>query len=141
MFFSTHLFYLLPTLSQCAINVSGVSFNSYDVFATFDPTSTGSITYNCSSAVPVPTSITIDLTQGNASTYNPRQLTNGQDALSYNLYLDASGQSIWGNGTAGNQHYISSALSSTVYIYGIIPARQNAKVGTYTDAITATINF
>ncbi len=141
IFFCTNLLNLSPVLSQCTISVSSVNFYTYNVFSNFPNSSTGIINYNCSAVSPVPTSISIDLTPGNAATYHPRQLSNGYDVLNYNLYLDAAGQSIWGNGTTGSQHYISSALSKTIYIYGIIPARQNAKIGTYTDAITATINF
>ncbi|WP_071190297.1 spore coat U domain-containing protein [Trichormus sp. NMC-1] len=129
-----------PALCQCSINVSSVNFGAYDVFNNISTTSTGSINYDCSSASPVPTSITIDLSKGNSSSYNPRQLKSIDDSLNYNLYLDAAGQFIWGDGT-NSQNYINSALTGTVTIYGIIPARQNAKVGTYTDSITTTINF
>ncbi|MBK1986617.1 spore coat protein U domain-containing protein [Sphaerospermopsis aphanizomenoides BCCUSP55] len=117
-----------------------MDFGAYDVFNNISTTSTGSINYDCSSASPPPTSITIDLSQGNAASYNPRQLRSINDSLNYNLYLDAAGQNIWGDGTS-NQHYTSSNLTGTVTIYGIIPARQNVKVGNYTDSITTTINF
>jgi len=50
-----------------------------------------------------------------------------------------------GDGTGGSTRYspVFSPLSSpvTVTIYGRIPARQNVRVGSYTDSITATINF
>jgi spore coat protein U-like protein len=136
----TSIIFSSPVLSQCSINVTNVNFGSYDVFNTTSTTSTGSITYDCSLANPSPTSITIDLSQGNSSAYNSRQLRSVNDSLNYNLYLDAAGNSIWGDGT-NSQNYINSALTGTVTIYGIIPARQNAKVGTYTDSITTTINF
>ncbi|MEH2244839.1 Csu type fimbrial protein [Nostoc sp.] len=131
---------VLPALSECNVTISSVNFGSYDVFDGSNETSTGSIFYNCSSATPVPTSITIDLSQGNGLSYTPRKLTFGSNYLNYNLYLDAAGSQIWGDGT-NSDHYISSTLTDTVTIYGIIPARQNAKVGNYTDSITATVNF
>ena len=91
--------------------------------------------------MPTPTSITIQLNQGNASSYNPRQLRSGPDSLNYNLYLDAAGQFIWGDTTGGTSAYTSTVLNGNVTIYGRIPARQNVKVGTYTDTIVVTINF
>jgi spore coat protein U-like protein len=32
-------------------------------------------------------------------------------------------------------------ISVTITIFGSIPARQNASVGSYTDSVTVTINF
>jgi spore coat protein U-like protein len=64
-------------------------------------------------------SISIALNRGGSATFTPRRMIKGADTLNYNLYLDASGSTI----------------------FGTMPARQNAKVGSYTDAITATINF
>jgi spore coat protein U-like protein len=129
-----------PALSQCSVSVVSVKFGVYDVFNNIPTTSTGSITYDCSSANPLPSSITIELSSGNSSSYNPRKLQSINDSLNYNLYLDAAGQSIWGNGI-NSQQYISSHLTGTATIYGIIPARQNVSVGTYIDSMTATINF
>ncbi|MBD2359303.1 spore coat protein U domain-containing protein [Tolypothrix sp. FACHB-123] len=129
-----------PALCQCSFSSTSVIFGSYDVFSNTSTTSTGTITYDCSLASPTPTLITIDLSTGNSAAYNARELRSINDAINYNLYLDAGGQFIWGNGT-NSQHYTSSNLSGTVTIYGIIPARQNVKVGNYTDSITATLNF
>ncbi|MEH1928177.1 Csu type fimbrial protein [Nostoc sp.] len=130
----------LPALCQCTVNVNSVNFGSYDVFNNSPTTTTGTINYDCSMASPSPTSITIDLSKGNAPSYTPRQLKNGTNVLNYNLYLDASGGSIWGD-NINSLHYMSSNLKDTVTIYGIIPARQNVRIGTYIDSITATVNF
>ena len=131
----------LPALSQCTISATGVAFGNYDVFSSSSVDINGSVTYNCASA----TAITIDLSQGNAASYTiPRQLKDGSNSLNYNLYLDAGRTQIWGNGIGGiTDHYInSSATTGTETIYGRIPPLQtNAKVGSYTDSITATINF
>ncbi len=142
IFFSSNLFNILPALSQCAISVTGVKFGSYSGLKTTAVTSTGSINYDCSGVIPVPKSITINLSRGNAPTYKPRQLRNGNDLLNYNLYLDPSGQFVWGDGTTNSQNYVSPSLKNTVPIYGIVPAGQKAKmVGEYTDPITVTVGF
>jgi spore coat protein U-like protein len=130
-------------ISSCSfVSTVGVNFGAYDVFNTSPTDSTGSITYSCTSLLGT---ITINLSKGSAPTYFPRQMRNGTDTLNYNLYLDAARVSVWGDGTGGTSRYgpVSPPLLSrvTVTIYGRIPARQNVRVGSYTDTITVTINF
>jgi spore coat protein U-like protein len=139
--FSSSLIPVDPALSQCAISVSSVNFGAYDIFSNIPKDITGSITYNCTGVNPTPTSVAIDLSQGNASNYNQRQLRNGTDSINYNLYLDAAGQIIWGNASSGTSRYTSSVLNGNVTIYGRIPARQKVTAGTYSDTITVTIEF
>ena len=85
------------------------------------------------------------LNKGGSSTFNPRRMTKGSEPVNYNLYLDASKSTIWGDGT-GNTSFYSNPRTPvnqnvTVTIFGSIPARQNASVGSYTDSISVTINF
>ena len=67
------------------------------------------------------------------------------EALTYNLYLDASRTTIWGDGTGGTQAYSDPSAkknqSVTVTIYGRIPAGQDVSAVSYSNTITATINF
>lgn len=137
---------LLPLSAQaitCTISTVGVVFGSYDVFATTPLDSTGSVTYTCSNVLGA--TITIDLSRGNASTFQPRQLRKGSTSLNYNLYRDAGTSQIWGDGTGGSVRYgpVTPAENSatTVTIFGRIPARQDVSIGSYSDTITATINF
>jgi spore coat protein U-like protein len=130
-------------VGSCAFNSAvGVSFGAYNVFDPSPIDSTGSITYTCVSLL---APITIDLSKGVGSGYSPRRMHKGGDNLSYNLYLDASRVTVWGNGTGGSSRYgpVTPPLGSpvTVTIYGRMPARQNVRAGSYTDTITATINF
>jgi spore coat protein U-like protein len=133
-----------PAIGSCSFNsVSGVNFGAYDVFNNSHTDSTGSITYTCASLL---TPITIDLSKGNASSYATRQMRQGDSfTLNYNLFLDANRTTIWGDSTGGSSRYgpIMPPLLTqvTVTVYGRIPARQNVRVGSYTDTITATINF
>jgi len=124
-------------------SVTGVNFGAYDVFNNSHTDSTGSITYRCN--LLQLSQITIDLSKGSAPTYVPRQMRQGTDTLDYNLYLDASRASIWGDGTGGSSRYGPQlpllGIPVTVTIYGRVPARQNARVGSFTDTITVTINF
>ena len=80
--------------------IAGMSFGAYDVYdGNLD--SAGSIAYQCTGVVPGDT-VTIELTIGGAPSYLPRQLQSGTNRLNYNIYLDASRITIWGNGTGGS---------------------------------------
>ncbi len=131
----------MPALASCTISTTSVSFGSYNVFATSPTDSTGSVSYNCFLSLG---NITIFLNKGSASSFNPRRMLRGSEALNYNLYRDAARTTIWGDGTGGTQVFTATIVvsgSATVTIYGRIPAGQDVSVGSYTDSITATINF
>jgi spore coat protein U-like protein len=139
---------MLPTdltaqVLTCSISTTGVSFGTYDVFATAPLDSTGSVTYNCLKILNA--SITITLDKGGASTFNPRRMLKGGEALDYNLYRDAARTTIWGDGTGGSQVYTDPSPPNnqnvTVTIYARIFAQQDVSAGAYTNTITATINF
>ena len=132
----------LPALgASCTISTTGVSFGTYDVFASSPLDSTGSVTYKCTGNA----SITVTLDKGGAATFNPRQMLKVAEALNYTLYLDAARTTIWGDGTGGTQvHSNANAPNNqnvTVTIYGRVPASQDVSAGSYSNTITATINF
>ena len=82
---------------------------------------------------------------GGAPTFNPRRMLKGAEALTYNLYRDAARTTIWGDGTGGTQIYsvivTPPARPVDVPIYGRIPSGQDVTAGTYSNTITATIQF
>ncbi|HJX10467.1 MAG TPA: spore coat U domain-containing protein [Candidatus Binatia bacterium] len=128
-------------MAACTISTTPVSFGTYNVFSSTPLDSTGSVTFNCDNRA----NITITLNKGGATTFNPRRMLKGSEALNYNLYRDAAGTSIWGDGTGGTQVYSDPRTprnqNVTVTVFGRIPATQDVSVGTYTNTVTATINF
>jgi spore coat protein U-like protein len=59
----------------------------------------------------------------------------------YNLYVDATLITVWGDGT-GQSATVSDTQSAANYtVYGRIPAGQNAYVGVYSDTIVITVTF
>jgi len=132
---------LRPAYAACSISATAVSFGSYNVFASTPLDSTGSVTYQCT---PLGLTITITLDRGSASSFNPRRMLRGGQALTYNLYLDPARVLIWGDGTGGTQTYsalIGLPLNVVVPVYGRIPPGQDVAVGAYADTITVTILF
>ena len=128
-------------MAACTISTTPVSFGTYNVFSSTPLDSTGSVTFNCDNRA----NITITLNNGGATTFNPRRMLKGSEALNYNLYRDAARTSIWGDGTGGTQVYSDPRTprnqNVTLTVYGRIPAGQDVSVGTYTNTVTATINF
>ena len=127
---------------SCVISVTDVDFGAYDVFAAAPVQSTGTIAYRCGNRVK---DVTITISRGQSATYTPRVMFRGGDSLFYNLYMDAARTAVWGDGTSGTGVYsVDNARNNReviVTIYGNIPPLQDVTAGTYTDDVTATINF
>jgi spore coat protein U-like protein len=129
-----------PAAAQCSLSSTGVSFGTYDVLAPGALSSTGSITWSC----PPNRVIEIHLGTGGAGTFLPRRMANGAEHLSYNLYLDAAGTQIWGDGTGGTSIFTidtgqGGGRTRTITIYGRIPPQQDVTVGVYTDTVVVTL--
>lgn len=124
--------------TSCTISTTPVSFGSYNVFNTVATASTGSVTYWCSFAW----TVSIYLGKGTAGSNSPRQMASGANRLNYNLYLDAAHTRVWGD-PAPNSHTANFVWRSgeTVTVYGLIPALQDVATGSYSDSVTATVNF
>jgi spore coat protein U-like protein len=123
--------------AACTITVTSVAFGVYDVFAVADKLSTGTVDIRCTPK----TTFTVTLSKGSGATFAARNMTSGANLLPYNLYKDASRVTIWGDGTAGTGTNGANDNRATYTIYGRIPARQNAAVGSYSDTIIASVIF
>ena len=128
--------------TSCTISANSVSFGNYNVFSGTALDSTGTITYRCNSAA---ANITIALSKGASSTFNPRVMTKASESLGYNLFLNAARTTIWGDGTSGTSVYTRANPPNNnnvnVTIYGRVPADQDVSAGSFGDTISATINF
>lgn len=140
---ASHLTLLLaaaacPIAAQagCAINAVGLNFGTYSIFDVQDTSITTDIAVTCDTD----TSYQIGLSAG-MGTFASRTLVNGAHLLSYNLFVDPAHLTIWGDGSPGTATVSGSGTSLDFTVYGRIPARQNAFVGSYSDTITVTITF
>jgi spore coat protein U-like protein len=127
---------------SCTISSTSVNFGNYNVFNGTALDSTGTITYRCNAAA---ANITVTLSKGASSTYNPRVMTKGAETLQYNLYTNAARTTIWGDGTGGTSVYTRANPPNNsnvnVTIYGRVPAGQDVSAGSFADTISATVNF
>ena len=126
----------------CTISATSVNFGTYNVFNGSNVDSTGTITYRCNGSAH---NVTVGLTQGASATFSLREMQKGSEVLTYNLFLDASRTTIWGDGTSGTSMYqIANPPNNTnvnLTVYGRVAAGQDVSAGTFSDTITAVINF
>lgn len=119
---------------------SPVNFGTYNVFATLpNNNGIGSLRISCSGGGG-PFKVTLSTGQGNS--YVSRVMKSGANPLNYNLYTSAARNVVWGdgNGVTGVMTAARNA-TTTLSVFGQISAGQDAAVGTYTDSITAIVNF
>lgn len=125
--------------ANCTVTSNTLGFGNYSVFNNTPVSSTGTIDVKCS---PGNTNYTIALNNGLYGTIANRKMrnSNSNDELSYNLYIDATYSTLWGDGVGGGVT-ISGSNPSRFTVYGRIPPLQDVGIGSYADSVTVTVNF
>jgi spore coat protein U-like protein len=125
-----------------------VAFGNYNPTSSLSTDATGTITVTCGAiALGANISYEIRLSKGNSTSFSPRQLKNGSNALSYNLYTNTARSLIWGDTTGGtvsvSDGYILAIISNAINytVYGRIPASQNVAAGLYSDTIVVSVIY
>ncbi len=129
---------------NCGVTTTPVSFVNYDVFSPSPADSTGMVLVNCSSPDQHPLTVTISINSGGSGMFNPRQMraATGTDRLNYYLFTDAARTAIWGDGTGGTSTVSNMVTRNTPWtatIFGMVPPRQNVRVGNYSDTLLVTV--
>ena len=128
--------------ATCSISTTAVAFGTYDVFSVTSADTTGTISFSCNGNA---RNIVITLSKGASTTFNPRAMAGPSDTLDYNLYSDAARSTIWGDGTGSTSTYTNASPPNNstivVTIFARAAAGQDVRAGTYTDTVTAIINF
>lgn len=132
-----------PRASFCTIETRPLSFGTYDPLDDAALDAVGQIIYVCGSGNPngerAVKNIRIEMSRGASSAYSVRQMLGpGFAGLDYNIYLDATHRTIWGDGTSGTEYYFDAkppkGTPVIVSAFGRIPARQQVEAGQYADA-------
>jgi spore coat protein U-like protein len=133
--------------ATCEVSTSGVSFGFYDVFGSVDNDATGNISVACT-GLTESTTVAYDIVvSAGSGSYALRSMASGSHHLNYNLYTDSNRVTVWADGGVGSGKITdgySLGLTEVIRnypIYGRIPARQNAFVGSYSDTPIVTINY
>jgi hypothetical protein len=90
--------------------------------------------------------IRIEMDQGFGNSYLPRSMVGaGFEVLGYNIYLDATHRTVWGDGAGSTEVYLDLAppqgTTVTVLAYGRIFRGQDVRAGPYTDTVGVRIQF
>jgi spore coat protein U-like protein len=133
--------------ANCTISTTPAAFGAYDpIFAnaTAALDATGGVVVACTKGA----STDVRLGQGanaaaGSTTAVPlRQMASGTERLAYFLYSDAGRTTVWGDTLATSRAFTGTgATTSTLTVYGRIPAGQNVAAGAYADTVVATITF
>ena len=136
---------------SCTIETRPLSFGAYDPLAGTVLDAVGAIIYVCGSGNPGeettgPKNIRIEMARGSSNSYSDRTMLGPSfDPLHYNIYLDATRQTIWGDGTNGTEYYFDAHPPNktpvTVPAYGRIRALQDVEAGQYADVLPVRILF
>jgi spore coat protein U domain-containing protein, fimbrial subunit CupE1/2/3/6 len=144
--------------TNCSVATSAVAFGTYDPITVNAPPASGGVDLNATGSITVTcvkgTAPTIGLDLGAHASGSTRQMLSGAaNFLTYELYQPPNnaagtacafpGTTVWG--TAGvNLFSPSAAPSKAARIYnicGTVAAGQNPAIGTYADAVVATVTF
>jgi len=137
----------LCALCTCSVSTTNVAFGAYDPTSPSADDVTGNITINCAGLAILSGSIDIALSPGVSGAALARQLRQGSNQLSYNLYTDNARTIVWGDGTGGTSKVTNSvplgvlSFSTSTPVYGRIPARQWVAAGAYSDSVVITITY
>lgn len=137
--------------ATCDISTTSVAFGNYDPTLSSASNSTGTVTLTCvKGSLPV---VSLDLGSNPVGTVRHMKGT-GTDVLSYELFQPANNAVgtncagtetvVWGDGTNGSQFSATAAadtLGRSYNICGRIPAGQNVGADSYSDTVTAKVDF
>lgn len=133
---------------RCNVTATGFSFGGYDPLSPIPASTTGSIGVTCNVKAKnkeAPVSVEISVSPGQSGSFGQRYMTSASGAmLYYNLYMDAGGGSVWGDGSGGSGNQVVNVTKESPYnarVYGRIPALQNVPPGSYSDLITVSIFY
>jgi spore coat protein U-like protein len=135
-------------VSSCTIATTGISFGNYDPVVANSTTpldANGSVTVACTAGA----ATTIGMGQGanqdptSTAAVPVRRMLSGANHVRYDLFQDSTRATPWGDvGTTSAMTYASVSFAPVSFpIYGRMPSGQDVQTGSYTDTVTATIQF
>lgn len=124
----------------CLITANDLDFGNYSAVTLLATDATSTIGVNCSSGSVF--EVALD-TGVNGGDYTGRLMTNGVDTLTYNLFIDPTRLTVWGDDSGLTEDVTGLSLGAPLNytVYGRLNAGQDVSTGAYSDTITATITF
>jgi spore coat protein U-like protein len=140
---STTTFTASATIAaSCTVEATNLAFGTYSATSATPLTGTSTVNVYCTSGTPYTLALNIGSGGG---TFAARDMANGANLMTYDLYTSAAHTAVWGDGTASTSTVAGTGAgvltSSPNTVYGNIPVSQDLPPGTYTSTITVTVNF
>jgi spore coat protein U-like protein len=132
--------------NNCTITSTTLAFGAYDPIsanATVALDAAGSVDVACTKGAAPTIGLNVGNNSANASG-TTRAMSDGSGGyLSYEIYQNSGRTAVWGNSGADLLTTVPapSKAARSFPTYGRIPAGQDAASGSYTDTVTATVNF
>jgi len=136
--------------ATCTIATTPVAFGAYDPTSATALNGTGAVTVLCTSGTAgyITLGEGVNPTVASTPAVPLRQMAGGAAGagrLAYLLYSEGTRTTVWGNtGTTGLSH-TGDGTSTSLTVYGTIPAAQNVIAGSggtaYADTVVATVTF
>jgi len=122
--------------AACIISAAALPFGNYsgtqiDTTTTISVTCTNTTGYN----------VGLDAGTATGATVTARKMTNGAQTLNYALFSDSGRTANWGNSAGSWVGGTGNGSAQTLTVYGRLAGSQYPTPGSYTDTITATINY
>jgi len=131
---------------SCSIDTNPMTFRAYNGAVTnassaLDATAT--LISLCTSGTAALITMNAGTFVGSGSDVAPvrRMTSGGGDYLVYQVYSDASRETIWGNTTSTGVALTGTGSTQTLTVYGSIPSAQMVPAGDYSDHIIVTITY
>jgi spore coat protein U-like protein len=140
---STSLSVTASVNNNCTISTAALAFGAYDPVVTNASSpldGTGTVTIACTKGA----TTTIGLGLGSNASGSTRRMTDGSgNYLTYEAYQETTHSTVWGNSGAGlfTPAAAPSKAARSFTVYGRIAGSQDIPAGSYTDTVTATVNF
>jgi spore coat protein U-like protein len=127
----------------CAIETRPLNFGNYDPESNANVDVVTEVIYTCDNQAK---KIRIEMEAGVNNTFDRRAMYGGAaERLYYNVYLDPTHTTIWGQGALGTDVYYENnppnGTPVVVRAYGRIFPRQDVPTGNYADALIVRVLF
>ena len=127
----------------CGVSSTSLAFGDYEPMTSVPLDAAGEISVRCRRG---PGVFRVELSAGASLNQLARSMTGPGGGLAYNLYVDPTRLSIWGDGNGGTSVVSGNheGQGSTTYrlpVYGRVDASQDPYPGTYSDSIVISVFF
>lgn len=145
---TANLLVTATVLGVCTAATTPVAFGVYDPSSASPTDATGTVTVTCTPGATYSIALDAGANPGTAGNVNTRRmLANASDYLPYQLYLDASRTTVWGDGANGSSlnppagTYTATGLPQVYNVYGRVTAGQYVPAGSYVDTVIVTVTY